>query len=244
MTEQQKLRCVVVDDEKLARELLVDLIRHHSELELCAAFRNTHALEGFLQANAVDLLFLDIHMPGQTGIDFLKSCEVQPRVILTTAFAEYALEGFELDVCDYLLKPITEERFALSLQRVLKAINIEQQADAFEQLQSNREFELLHIKSGAYEYRIPFHEITLLEANGEYIMYHTAVRKYMVLGALKKLAAELPDHYFLQVHRAYVVPINQIKAREKYQLMLHSGVTIPIGKTYRSTVVAALASLR
>ena len=118
MDKQTNISCAIVDDEKLARDLLEDLIRTEPILVLNGIFKNTSSLNFFLNTNSVDVLFLDIQMPGETGIDFLKSLTAKPKVVLTTAYPQYALESYDLEILDYLLKPITEERFKKSMQKV------------------------------------------------------------------------------------------------------------------------------
>lgn len=240
MDDTTIIKCAIVDDEKLARDLLEDLIRTEPKLQLIGTFKNTKNLRTFLNANAVDLLFLDIQMPEETGIDFLKTVTVLPKVVLTTAYPQYALESYDLEVLDYLLKPITEERFNKSMEKVKQLVSIEKKAAAYELINHPSEPTFLYLKSGANEYKIPYEEIELLEAASEYIKYWTKGRYYMVLGALKKVKEQLPAQQFIQVHRAFVVPIAAIKGREKYTLLLKSGKRIPIGKTYRQQVLKRL----
>ena len=241
MNKAALIQCAVVDDEKLARDLLTDLIHCEFDLTLAGVFKNTKGIRHFLTANTVDVLFLDIQMPGETGIDFLRTLDCPPKVVLTTAYAQYALESYDLEVLDYLLKPITEERFKKSLQKIKQVLIMERKAHAYELMLTNNQSTYLHIKSGASEYKIPYDEIELLEAASEYIKYQTKDKFYMVLGALKKVKLQLPPNQFMQVHRSYIVPLTAIKGREKYTLILKNGKRIPIGKTYRQEVLAQLS---
>ena len=240
MDNALNIRCAIVDDEKLARDLLTDLIQYEPALTLVGIFKNTTGIRTFLEAEIIDLLFLDIQMPGETGIDFLKSLDNPPKVIFTTAYAQFALESYDLEVLDYLLKPITEERFQKSLQKVKRLLTVEKKAIAYELSAVSKTSPYLHLKSGATEYKIAYEEIELLEAASEYIKYRTKDNLYMVLGSLKKLKDQLPADQFMQVHRSYIIPIAAIKGREKYILLLKNGKRIPIGKTYRQEVLARL----
>ncbi|MFK7981059.1 MAG: LytR/AlgR family response regulator transcription factor [Saprospiraceae bacterium] len=235
------IQCVVVEDDQLGRALLADLIQQEEGLELLEIFKNTTGLRAYLANNSVDVLFLDIQMPGETGIDFLKATTTVPKIVLTTAYAHYAVESYYLKVLDYLLKPITEERFKKSVLKIKQVLSIERKAAAYELVMNDAQPDYLHIKSGAYEYKIPHSEIELLEASSEYIKYWTKETNYLVLGSLKKLMKSLPAHQFVQVHRSFIVPIAAIKGREKYNLILKNGKIIPIGKTYRQQVLSMLS---
>ncbi len=240
MSNEDTIQCVVVDDEKLARNLLEDLIRSEPGLELRGIFRSTTEVRGFLSRTSVDVLFLDIQMPGETGIDFLKTFDNGPKVVLTTAYSDYAIEGFDLNVFDYLLKPITEDRFYKCISRIKQTLLTEDKANAYSLIAHRHSQPYLQLKSGAYEYKITYDEILLFKASGEYIEYHTRKKKYLVLGSLKKLADKLSEDLFIQVHRSYIVPFPEIYAREKYMLLLKNGFAVPIGKTFRKKVLEKL----
>lgn len=240
MNDAKQIKCAIVDDEKLARDLLQDLIQLDDNLELKGRFKNTYELKAFLKHSSIDLLFLDIQMPAETGIEFLKKTTISPKVVFTTAYAEYAAESYELEVIDYLLKPITEERFLKCMKKVYNVLDTEKKAEAYEIIINKHENDFFYLRSGARQYKIAYSEVTLFEAEGEYIVYHTIQGKYMILGSLKKLAFELPQDKFIQVHRSYIVPLSNIKGREKYSLLLSDGQKIPIGKTFSSLVLKKL----
>ena len=233
---KQKLKCIIVDDEKLARDLLEDLIRHEKRLELIARCKNTFELEQALATHSPDLIYLDIQMPKETGAQFLRRNDLKAKVIFTTAYRNYAIEGFELDVLDYLLKPITEERFKKSLQKVYQAFTIEEKARVFDLIEESKE-QSITIKSGYDEYKLLLSEILFIESDGEYVRYHTQDKKYLVLTALKKLEKQLPEQIFIRTHRSYIVRKDLIKGREGYELILKDNTRVPIGKTYRKKVL-------
>ncbi|MCB9500815.1 MAG: response regulator transcription factor [Deferribacteres bacterium] len=242
MLDNTPIKCAIVDDEKLARDLLQDLIQAEKDLQISGVFRATSALKDFLETVQIDVLFLDIQMPGQTGIDFLKQAEIAPKVVFTTAYAEYAVDGFDLAAFDYLVKPITEERFKKCIKKLRQVLLTERKAEAYELVANKNDAGFFYLKSGATEYKIAYNEILLLEAAGEYIKYTTQNKKYLVLGSLKKIAEILPSSMFLQVHRSYIVPIAEIKGRDHYNLILKNNLVVPIGKTYRKEVIRQLFS--
>ncbi|ALO16090.1 Transcriptional regulatory protein YpdB [Salinivirga cyanobacteriivorans] len=241
MNDANTIKCAIVDDEKLARDLLQDLIKLDDNLELKGKFKNTYELKAFLKHSSIDLLFLDIQMPAETGMEFLKKTRISPKVVFTTAYTEYAAESYELEVIDYLLKPITEERFLKCMEKVHNVLETEKKAKAYEISINKHESDFFYLRSGARQYKIAYAEVILFEADGEYIVYHTIHEKYMILGSLKKLALELPQDKFLQVHRSFIVPFSNIKGREKYTLLLGDGQKIPIGKTFRTEVLKKLS---
>lgn len=179
-------------------------------------------------------------MPNETGIDFLKNNTIQPKVIFTTAYSEYALESYDLDVADYLLKPITEERFNKAILKLINQLKTEEKAIAYE-LQEVVANDYIKIKSGAEVHKIYLNNLIRLQADGEYIKYICKEKTYLILGSLKKISTELPP-LFMQVHRSHIVALSEIKGRENYTLILNDHTQIPIGKTYRTKVLHQLKS--
>ncbi|MCT4591224.1 MAG: LytTR family DNA-binding domain-containing protein [Carboxylicivirga sp.] len=204
-------------------------------------YKNTSLAKEVLKSDrSVDLIFLDIQMPNETGIDFLKNNTIQPKVIFTTAYSEYALESYDLDVADYLLKPITEERFNKAILKLINQLKTEEKAIAYE-LQEVVANDYIKIKSGAEVHKIYLNNLIRLQADGEYIKYICKEKTYLILGSLKKISTELPP-LFMQVHRSHIVALSEIKGRENYTLILNDHTQIPIGKTYRTKVLHQLKS--
>lgn len=231
--------CIVIDDEKFARDLIENLLKPFPDFYLVGKYKNTGLAKKALQdKHEIDIIFLDIQMPEESGIAFLKTNKIKPKIILTTAFLDYALEGFDLDVVDYLLKPITEQRFHKAIKKVKERIETEAKAKAYE-ISEIKNNDYLHIKSGASEHRLFFNELIRLEAYGEYIRYITTNKEYLVLGSLKNLISKLPAQ-FIQVHRSHIISLNEVKGREKYTLILNNLTEIPIGKTYRTWVLSKI----
>lgn len=221
-----KIRCIIVDDEPLAREGMELLVKEAGFLELRATCSNAIEANRVLAEQEIDLIFLDIQMPRIRGIDFLKSLAVRPLVIITTAFPHYALEGFELNVLDYLLKPITLERFLKAVNRAREAI-----------LPENYFF----IKtSNGYE-KILHQEILFIEANQNYSFIHTPRGKFITLTALGTIEEQLPPAKFLRVHKSYVVSVHQIQGLSGNEITIDKH-RVPLSKNYREALMRIIDS--
>ncbi len=218
----KKLRCIIVDDEELARTLLTTYVAKVAHMELLASFENPlHALS-YLKENEVDLVFMDIQMPELKGTDFAELIiNDNIKVIFTTAYSEYALKGFELNALDYLAKPITFKRF-------LAAIN------KFPVVSKEAETSLV-IKSGYDLHRVLFHDMLYIESDSEYVNYHFQDgKKIMANQSLSKLLNELPSQ-FIRVHRSYIVNKNKVTSLKGRSLML-SNTEIPVSDSYFEAV--------
>ncbi|MFN0015086.1 MAG: LytR/AlgR family response regulator transcription factor [Saprospiraceae bacterium] len=230
------IRCLVVDDEELARALLQNYIGRVPNLELAAACANPLEAVGVLQQQGIDLLFLDIQMPELTGIEFLRTLTSKPLVIFTTAYAEFALDGYALDVTDYLLKPFSFERF---LQAVNKASTLLQARSG--NLNANKETEQLAkdfilVKADHKVHRIKLDDIRFIQGMREYVAFHTPSGRLLSLNALKNLEEELPEERFIRIHKSYIVAIDKIDTLEGN--MVHVGKEkLPIGASYRDMVI-------
>ena len=229
-----QLKCLVADDEHYARELMAHLIGKVDFLQLVATCKNTLEIEKALKQQRIDLLFLDIQMPHKTGIAFLQEYRPEAKVIVTTAYPQYAVQGFELEALDYLVKPILEKRFMQAMEKVKKAFMLEDKAYSYDQLMGEQE-QSITIKSGYDLHKIKLSDIEYIESVGEYIRYHTRTQRYLVLNSLSKMEKELPDD-FIRTHRSYIIPLLKITGKVGHSLILSSGKEIPIGKTYRSKI--------
>jgi two-component system LytT family response regulator len=229
------LTCVVVEDEPLARHLMEQYILKVSHLQLVKSFSNPLAALDFLRNNSVDILFSDIQMPEITGISLLKILPKKPLVILTTAYSEYALEGYELDVVDYLLKPITLERFLKAVEKATQRFNpISSVPPAELPLPSEPSPQSIFVKDGTKLVKIRLNEILYIEGLKDYVSIYTKDKKVVTLQTLKSLEAQLISHQFIRVHHSYIVSFEAIDAIEKEKIQIGK-VWIPISDTYRKS---------
>lgn len=229
----KNLNCIIVDDEPLAIEVLVKYVGKISFLSLSNTFVSPLESMAFLHENKVDLIFLDINMPDLSGIQLSKIIRAtgKPMIIFTTAYHEYAVESYEHDAIDYLVKPIEFDRF---LQACRKAL--ERNASDNETKQSNKSSNVddkLIIKSGTDLTVVWLSEILFIEGTGNYVTYHCKDQKVMSLQNLSSLAQELPNSQFIRVHKSFIVSLFHIKAMEGNQIKIHDSF-IPIGRTYRT----------
>lgn len=230
------INCVIVDDEPLAREGIANYVREVDFLNLVAICENPLELMNIIGAHQVDLIFLDIQMPKMNGIDFLKITQNPPLVIFTTAYPSYAIESYQLNVQDYLLKPITFERF-------FKAVN---RAKEYHQLVSNSESNLspepaqgedyFFIRCGSKYEKIQFDEIIFIEGMQNYVTIYTDKGKYLTLLYLKNLEEKLNNRSFIRVHKSYIVSINKIEGIEGNEIFLKSR-RVPLSRNYREQVL-------
>ena len=230
-----ELTCLIVDDEELARTLLENYVNRLPYLNLVGKCSNPIEALQLLQHQSVDLIFLDIQMPEMIGTDFLKTLSQKPMVVFTTAYAEYALEGYELNVVDYLLKPFPFERF---LQAVNKANDLaklkskEGSNSTISSESSTNEKNYILVKSEHKVHRIFFDDIQYIQSMREYVAYFTPNGRILSLGSLKKLETDLPKNQFLRIHKSYI--ISKVKVSILEGNMVHIGKEkIPIGASYR-----------
>jgi DNA-binding LytR/AlgR family response regulator len=223
-----QLNCVVTDDEPFARKGIISYINKISFLKLVGEFENALSLNEFIKSNTVDLIFLDVQMPYISGLDFLKTVKNSPSVILTTAFEKYALEGYELEVLDYLLKPISFERF---LKAANKALN-------FHELKQNSpdSADYFFIKCGHKIEKIIKKEILYIESMQNYIHIQCEEQKYTAHQSLKSIKVHLEDDGFIQPHKSYLVPIERVKTIEGNMLKIGK-FTVPISKYLKEEVL-------
>jgi DNA-binding LytR/AlgR family response regulator len=223
-----KLRCIIVEDEPLARNLLVEYVSKVSFLELVQACSNPLQAVEVLRSNPINLMFLDIQMPEITGITLLKSLKVKPLVILTTAYSEYALESYELDVVDYLLKPITFDRFLRAVDKASHRFSApSQEAPPSEPARS-----FVFIKDGTRLVKVNFDDILFVEGLKDYVTIVTRTQKIISLQRLKALETQLPAESFIRVHHSYIVSLKAIDTIHKSEVRIGSHV-IPISDSYK-----------
>jgi len=225
---QGGLKCIITDDEPFARKGLQGYIEKIDFLELAGVCENAIELNSMLRKGPVHLLFLDIEMPYLSGIEFLRNLSDPPKVIFTTAYEKYAIQGFELEVLDYLLKPISFERFLKAANKAADYFNAQQQPD--------RPEDYIFVKAEGKLEKINFDDIIYMEAMENYVTIHTADRKIIAHLPLRILQEKLPVHRFIQPHKSFLVAIDKIITIEGN--MLHAGkAQIPISKYYKEVVM-------
>lgn len=246
-----KIKCIIVDDEKLARTLLENYIQKLPQLELIQQCKNPLEALECLQSHEIDLMFLDIQMPDLTGIEFLQTLQKKPVVIFTTAYAEYAMEGYQLDVIDYLLKPFSFNRFVQGVNKATEQVQLKRGQGSGTQtvvpapvattapLPTDSKEHVI-IKAEHKTFKVKLTDIIYIKSVGEYVTYHTQnsglPAQIMTLQSLRKLEDVLPASQFIRIHRSYIVAIDRVKVLEGNELVIDDE-RLPIGKTYREVVV-------
>lgn len=230
------LNCVIIDDEPLARECIANYVREIDFLELVGTGSNPVELRQILDEQAVDLIFLDIQMPIMTGIDFLKMTQNPPMVIITTAFPSYALEGFQLDVMDYLLKPITFNRFFQAITKAKAYFQLQAGAQPAEVGSTEKTASYFFIKCENKYEKIYFDDILYVQAMQNYVIIHTTKGKYITLLYLKNVEQYLEGQPFIRVHKSYIVAIPPIESIENNELLIQEH-RIPISRNYKEKVL-------
>ncbi len=231
------IRCLVVDDEPLALNILEDYISKIPFLELVKATTNPIEALTRVQDGGIDLVFLDVQMPELTGIQFLKIANGKTKVILTTAYPQYALEGYELDVVDYLLKPIAFDRFykaAQKAQTIIKPV-AGQSAEVVQHVQQQQQdfmSDFIFVKSEHKIQKVYLHDILFIEGLKDYISIFTPNERIITLQNMKKMEDTLPDKHFVRVHKSYIVALNKIDSIERSRIRIGDKI-IPVGDTYR-----------
>lgn len=219
------IRCIIVDDEPLAQEGMQLLVKEAGFLDLRSTCAGAAEANQVLARETIDLIFLDIQMPRIRGIDFLRGLKDPPLVIITTAYPHFALEGFELNVLDYLVKPIAPERFLRSVNRA---------RDVMERKQPGPDYFFIKCNNG---YEKVFHEsILYVEACQNYICIHTAGEKYMTLTPMRSLEEQLPSGDFLRVHKSYIVATGKIRKLSGNEITVGQA-KIPVSKNYKDAVM-------
>ncbi|MDX5482818.1 MAG: response regulator transcription factor [Hymenobacteraceae bacterium] len=226
---EMKYSCLIVDDEPMARKLLQEYVQKLPFLQLNASCASALEAMQQLQQHRVDLLFLDINMPEVSGITLLRTLSQKPKVIFTTAFSEYAVQGFELDATDYLLKPITFDRF---LKAVSKATSAAAHAPVAVPVAAEQP-ESLFLREGSKVIRLPLHDILYIEGLKDYVSIYTRSQgKVVSLQRLKHLEEQLPPGRFIRIHNSYIIHVEQVDSLYRQKVLVGER-SIPVGDTYR-----------
>ncbi|MEI9921479.1 MAG: LytTR family DNA-binding domain-containing protein [Bacteroidota bacterium] len=228
------MKCIIVDDEPLAIEILESYVARIDELELTGTFRNAIAAFTFVQQNHVDLIFLDIEMPKLSGIEFLKTLKHHPKVIITTAYRDYAIDGFELEVVDYLLKPIPFERFLKSVGKVLSS-RVETAAAPTVAQDS-----FIYFKVDKKMVKTKIADILYIESIKDYVKVRTAEKEIITQQKISYLDESLPRTQFLRIHRSFIVNLDHIDAYTATDVEIDK-FKVPIGRNYKNDVMKVLS---
>jgi len=234
-----KTKCLIVDDEPLARELIRGHVEKLENFEIVAECSDAMKALQVLREKQIDLMFMDIQMPQITGIEFLKTLKHQPKVIITTAYREYALEGFELDVVDYLLKPITFERFLKSVNKYYQMIQDDVQVVSNTVADKMQDDSFIYIKENKKVVKVYLSEIKYIEGLSEYVQIYTDKRKIITKKSMTQMEEKLTSERFLRIHKSYIVSISKIEAFTANTIEIQ-GKELPIGRSFKNGVISAL----
>lgn len=228
------IRCVIVDDEPLAREILEMYVSQNTELQLVGVCKNADEVVALLRKETVDVLFLDIQMPGVSGMQLVKSLENPPLVVFTTAYDQYAVEGFEVSAVDYLLKPISPERFNTAVEKVKEQIQYRKQVAT-----SNDTLDYLFVRADYQDVKILYKDILYVEGLKDYVKIVTSMKRIVTLTNIKGMLEKLPRDKFIRVHKSYIVAkekVNMVKGN----VLKIGDKEIPIGLTFKDNFKKAL----
>ena len=223
------INCLIVDDEPIAREGMKEYINQVDYLYLVAECKSAAEAAGLLHKKKIDLVFLDIQMPNLTGIEFMKALAEPPLIIFTTAYPQYALEGFELDVIDYLLKPISLARFLKSVEKAQSYLKAKDNSLNFTN-------EFFFIKCNGKIEKIFIADVIYIEAMANYVIIHTQQKKYITYITFSGICKRLPDNLFMRIHKSYMVAVSAIKTIDGDEIIT-STVSLPLSKSYKEQVM-------
>lgn len=235
------MKCIIVDDEPLAREVLESYVDRIDGLELVASCDNAVKAFDILKKEDVDLIFLDIQMPKLNGIDFLKVLNPLPKVIFTTAYREYAIESYELDVVDYLLKPISFQRFLMAVSKAMNGHgsvpNEPAQTPVSDELRSDHPY--IFLKADRKMVKVYLKDILYIESLKDYVRIKMPQKDVISLQKISFLEQKLPEDCFVRIHRSFIVPIKKIEAFSQNVIEI-GGTELPIGRNYKEKVLQIL----
>lgn len=238
------MNCIVIDDEPLALDLLKDYIEKIPFLKLERTFTNPLEGLGYLQENPVDLVFLDVELPYLSGIEFVKCLQSKPLVIFTTAYEKYAVTGYDLEITDYLMKPILFDRFLRAVNKAYGQIKLNKKVPersvALPEKETQSDF--IMVKTGYNTININLNDILYVEGLKDYIKIHLTGKTILTLNSLKKLQEMLPESRFIRVHRSFIVSLPKIDSIQRSRIVI--GKTfVPVGENYKNAFKDVIASI-
>lgn len=243
MNDTQTIHCLIADDEPPAREIIRRYVQEIPSLKLMGECANAIQALTVLQQQPIDLLFLDIRMPQINGTDFIKTLKNPPKVIFTTAFSEYALEGYELDVVDYLMKPIRFDRFLKAVNKAypLNVSTASQKPAVASIVEENKNESFVYFRADRKMVKVMLDDILYIESMKDYIKVFTVHGVIITKQSISSVEAMLPDKLFVRTHRSFIVSINKIKSFT-HELVEIDKIDIPIGKLFRNGVMKVFSS--
>lgn len=236
--KSNKTRCLIIDDEPLAIKLIKTHLSKLESFEVAGECRSALKAIDFLRDEKVDLMILDINMPEISGLEFLKTIPDPPYVIITTAFREYAVEGYDLDVVDFLLKPISFERFLKAINRYCNRVR-STDVKTGNATSVSHEDNILFIQDGKNIFKLLYSDIVCFKGYGEYVKVITYGKNYVVRDSLTEFEHKLPQNFFIRIHKSYIVNIQQITGFSTIHVIIKN-TELPIGRTYREKVIKIL----
>ncbi len=232
----RKYNCIIVDDEALAQDLIETHLMKIPNIQIVAKCHTAMDAMQALNEHAIDLMFLDIEMPDLTGLELLRSLDKPPYTILTTAYAEYALESYELNVVDYLLKPVRFDRFFKSITKVLDILK-GSEAETVSTESPGAGANYIFVKSDYKAVKIRYDEIVFVESIQKYVRFHLKEKKVMSLMSLTALNEILPDTHFFRCQKSFIINLQEIEGIDGNQLVMSSGVKIPVSKSVKAELI-------
>lgn len=225
------MNCIIIDDEPLAREAMEMLVEENKKLQLLDKFNNAASAARFMEEHSVDLVFLDIQMPGITGIEFARTISRRTLIIFTTAYTEYALDSYEVDAIDYLVKPIEPERFEKAVQKALSYHSLLMKEEK-EAIETNVSSEYFFVKSERKYFKVNYADILFVEGLKDYVILQLADRRIITRMSMKSIAELLPQELFLRVNKSYIVNTKHIDSFDNNDIYIGS-YEVAIGNSYR-----------
>lgn len=225
-----EIKAIIVDDEPLAQNVIQQYAQKLPNLKIIGTCNDAICAHNFLHENQVDLMFLDINMPKLSGISFLKNLKNPPLVIFTTAYSEYALDGFELNALDYLKKPFSFDRFCKAYFRAEELIILKRKSEQFQIAENQSDF--LFIKSDKKNIKLKFSDLIYIEGLGDYIKLHLADSKIVTNLSMKKILQLLPENKFYRIHKSFIISLDKIESVEGNMIKINN-TKLPIGNNYR-----------
>lgn len=226
-------KCVIVDDNEIDRLTVASFTKQFPELHLLKSFSNAKEAELYLAKEPIDILFLDIDMPSTSGIELRKKLKNVPVCIFITSHPEFAVEGFEVDALDYIIKPLKQERFSKTVNRITMYLDTKTKSSLFETTIGG---DTIFLKEGRNHIKVKLHDVVYLEALKDYTLVVTAQKKYCVLSGIGKLLEEEHFKSFIRIHKGFAVQKQYVEEFDVNRVVLHNKMIVPIGKSYRKKV--------
>ena len=237
--EDNRIRCLAIDDEPLALQQLAKYIEQVPYLQLVQTCNSALEARQVMESDDIDAIFIDINMPDLNGLDFVRSLTMPPIVVFTTAYSEYAVEGYKVDALDYLLKPFGLDEFTRAAEKVKRQFDLQSQQSALQFSEDDAMF----VKTDYKIVRIAINDIIYIEAMSEYLRIHVVNRDtpYTVLMSMRKMEESLPQQLFMRVHRSYIINLRRIVEVNRNHISLGPGISLPVGDLYKDAFTAYLS---